>query len=70
MPCTCRPPTHVWRPSPPRPACSLTNWLVIAGTCVWVLLHVGVNLQPFLAVGGASGIVIGLATQQVGTYMI
>lgn len=37
--------------------------MVAAGLfCLRVL---GVNIQPLLAVGGASGLIIGLATQQL-----
>lgn len=35
------------------------------GTIAWLAGHLGLNLQPLLAVGGASGIIIGLGTQQV-----
>lgn len=48
-----------------NPASNLLNWVVVLSAGVWLAGALGVNLQPLLAVGGASGIIIGLATQQV-----
>ncbi|GIL83622.1 hypothetical protein Vretifemale_12289 [Volvox reticuliferus] len=48
-----------------NPASNILNWIVIVASVVWLAMALGINLKPFLAVGGASGIIIGLATQQV-----
>ncbi|GLC42109.1 hypothetical protein PLESTM_001292300 [Pleodorina starrii] len=48
-----------------NPMSNLLNWIVIVVSGIWLAQTVGINLKPMLAVGGASGIIIGLATQQV-----
>ncbi|GFR51835.1 hypothetical protein Agub_g14298 [Astrephomene gubernaculifera] len=49
-----------------NPASNLLSWVVVVAVAGWLATGLGVNLQqPLLAVGGASGIIIGLATQQV-----
>ncbi|KAG2442036.1 hypothetical protein HYH02_009828 [Chlamydomonas schloesseri] len=48
-----------------NPASNLLNWVIIVVSMLWLAVALGFNLKPLLAVGGASGIIIGLATQQV-----
>ncbi|PNW80777.1 hypothetical protein CHLRE_07g329300v5 [Chlamydomonas reinhardtii] len=48
-----------------NPASNLLNWVIIVLSALWLAVALGFNLKPLLAVGGASGIIIGLATQQV-----
>ncbi|KAG2440782.1 hypothetical protein HXX76_003638 [Chlamydomonas incerta] len=48
-----------------NPASNLLNWVIIVISALWLAVALGFNLKPLLAVGGASGIIIGLATQQV-----
>ena len=57
--CASAPPTQPFR------SCSATSWWLGAVGILMVLSVLGINLQPVLAVGGASGIIIGLATQQL-----
>lgn len=57
--------------SPPPPNCrclccgSVSSWLAYIGAGIAAAGTLGVNLTPLLAIGGASSLVIGLATQQV-----
>ncbi|KAG2483915.1 hypothetical protein HYH03_017236 [Edaphochlamys debaryana] len=48
-----------------NPASNILSWVVVLATAGWLATGLGVNLKPLLAVGGASSIIIGLATQQV-----
>ncbi|KXZ53932.1 hypothetical protein GPECTOR_6g850 [Gonium pectorale] len=48
-----------------NPASNLLNWVLVVASALWLATGLGLNLKPLLAVGGASGIIIGLATQQV-----
>ncbi|CAD7702364.1 unnamed protein product [Ostreobium quekettii] len=47
------------------PLNKLTSWLLIGFGIVMALQVFGVNIQPFLTVGGVSGLVVGLSAQSV-----
>lgn len=52
------------------PLNALATWGLVAVGVMMALQIFGVNIQPFLAVGGVSGLVIGLAAQSVVANLI
>lgn len=43
--------------------CSILSWVLVVVSGLFTIQMLGINIQPLLAVGGASSIIIGLATQ-------
>jgi hypothetical protein len=46
------------------------SWLMVAAGALTALHVVGLNLQPLLAVGGVSGIIVGLSAQTIMANML
>lgn len=73
--------SHLWLLRPPQPAAfccsagawlcrSVSSWLAYIAAFMVCAQLAGLNITPLLAVGGASSILVGLATQQLLTNVI
>lgn len=52
------------------PLSGAASWLMVAAGALTALHVVGLNLQPLLAVGGVSGIIVGLSAQTIMANML
>lgn len=53
-----------------RDGCSILSWAIAVMAGLFAVQTVGINIQPLLAVGGASSLIIGLATQTLLTNAV
>lgn len=51
-------------------ACSILSWAIAVMAGLFAVQTLGINIQPLLAIGGASSLLIGLATQTLLTNAV
>lgn len=54
----------------PSLACSILSWAISISAALLAIQTLGINIQPLLAVGGASSLIIGLAMQTLLTNAV